>query len=707
MSFNDQPDDNLYIDSRATNHMVQFAGTLINPSPFKGNDSVMVGNGDKLSITHIGNKNIGRNLYLKDDFVVPKLKKNLISVSKFVKDNACSLEFTDEDFIVKDKKTRITLAKGNKRNDLYTLEGNLHEALAITKIEKNSYTICCQMGKSCKLSFPVSNKREIAPLTKIHYDLWGPAPVASSQGIKYYAIFVDDCYSLLRKGYICYHPQSRKVFISRHVIFDELHLPYLSPTTDLNVDSSSSHFTTFREFFNSVAAPSSFEENVNDEQPQLGVSALPSLFKTLPACTTEHLDVPTHSNQQDQSPLALAPISPQSTGSFSSTSTSHSTTSSSNSSHLDISNTPGIELFVDLPPIPCTTNLQVNSHPKPMPPSRPQNPSNTHHMLTRAKTSLIHNPTFEVLTATTMLDTKEPNTIKDTLSRPHWVSTMHEELQALRKNKAWVLVLRQPHMNFIGSKCVFKTKLKADGSVERFKARLVAKGYNQIEGVDFEDTFSPVIKETIVRIVFSIATTLNWPIRQLDVKNAFLHGDLKEIVFMEQPPGFKDLIFPHHVCRLKKAFYGLKQAPKAWFHKFSSFLLHLGFSCSKADPSLKQNTVAKSSAEAEYRSLASLPAEVTWVTYILKNIVISLSQPPVLFTDNINALHLTANPVLHARIKHVELDYHFVREKVVQRAMVTKFIPSMSQDVDILTKPFIPKKSPSKSSMIALIVSLE
>lgn len=108
--------------------------------------------------------------------------------------------------------------------------------------------------------------------------------------------------------------------------------------------------------------------------------------------------------------------------------------------------------------------------------------------------------------------------------------------------------------------------------MERFKARLVAKGYNQIEKVDFGDTFSLVVKVATIRIVLSIATTLHWTIKQLDVKNAFLHCDRKEIVFMEQPPGFKDPVFFNHVCRLKKAPYGLKQAPKAWFHKFSAFL---------------------------------------------------------------------------------------------------------------------------------------
>ncbi|KAL3345216.1 hypothetical protein AABB24_024254 [Solanum stoloniferum] len=141
MLFSDQIDNNLYMDSGATNHMVQSKGTLLNSTPFKGHKSIMVGNGDKLRITHVGDKHIGRSLRLKDVFVVPNLKKNLNSVSKLVKDNACSLKFMDEGFIVKDKRTKPILAKGNMRHNLYTLEGNLHEALTATKAKKNSDTI--------------------------------------------------------------------------------------------------------------------------------------------------------------------------------------------------------------------------------------------------------------------------------------------------------------------------------------------------------------------------------------------------------------------------------------------------------------------------------------------------------------------------------------------------------------------------------------
>ncbi|GAB2293271.1 hypothetical protein Dimus_038257 [Dionaea muscipula] len=141
-------------------------------------------------------------------------------------------------------------------------------------------------------------------------------------------------------------------------------------------------------------------------------------------------------------------------------------------------------------------------------------------------------------------------------------------------------------MHVIGCKWVFKTKLKPDGTLDRLKARLVAKGYHQIDGLDYTETFSPVVKPGTIRLILVVALVRRWPVRQLDVKNAFLHGDVSECIYMAQPPGKADPKHPNHVCRLHKALYGLKQAPRAWFDRFSKYLLHLGFVCSLDDPSL-------------------------------------------------------------------------------------------------------------------------
>jgi Reverse transcriptase (RNA-dependent DNA polymerase) len=133
---------------------------------------------------------------------------------------------------------------------------------------------------------------------------------------------------------------------------------------------------------------------------------------------------------------------------------------------------------------------------------------------------------------------------------------------------------------------VFKIKRNSDGSIERRKARLVAKDFNQVCEIDFEKTYSPVVRPTTIRVTLSLALNLNWTLRQLDVSNAFLNGDLNEQVFMQQPQGFIDPTNPDFVCLLHKSLYGLRQAPRAWFEKLSSTLLSFGFNASIYDPSM-------------------------------------------------------------------------------------------------------------------------
>jgi hypothetical protein len=160
---------------------------------------------------------------------------------------------------------------------------------------------------------------------------------------------------------------------------------------------------------------------------------------------------------------------------------------------------------------------------------------------------------------------------------------MEEELASLHQNQTWSLVPCNPLMNVIGSKWVFKTELKPDGSLDRLKARVVAKGFHQIDGVDYTESFFLVVKPGTIHMIITIALVKHWTIQQLEVKNAFLHGLPSEDIYMEQPPGMTDPKLPHHVCKLNCGLYGLKQAPHAWFDQSSTFLLKYGFHYSLAD----------------------------------------------------------------------------------------------------------------------------
>ena len=129
-------------------------------------------------------------------------------------------------------------------------------------------------------------------------------------------------------------------------------------------------------------------------------------------------------------------------------------------------------------------------------------------------------------------------------------------------------------------------KYNIDGTLERYKARFVAKGYTQTYGVDYQDTFAPVVKMNIVRVLLSLSTNCQWSLQQFDVKNAFLHGDLEEEVYMETHASFTIDFKINGVCKLKKALYGLKQSPRAWFGRFTAAMKKMEFKQSQGDHTL-------------------------------------------------------------------------------------------------------------------------
>jgi hypothetical protein len=177
----------------------------------------------------------------------------------------------------------------------------------------------------------------------------------------------------------------------------------------------------------------------------------------------------------------------------------------------------------------------------------------------------------------------EPTTYQEASGILEWQLIMIDELAALERTGTWDIVPLPSHVVPITCKWVFKVKTKSNGSIERYKARLIARGFQQTQGLDYDETFAPVAHMTTVRTLVAVAASSSWTISQMDVKNAFLNGDLQE-VYMHPPPGVDTP--SGHVCRLRCALYGLKQAPRAWFERFISVITAAGFSSSEHDPAL-------------------------------------------------------------------------------------------------------------------------
>ncbi|GJS21885.1 retrovirus-related pol polyprotein from transposon TNT 1-94 [Tanacetum coccineum] len=186
----------------------------------------------------------------------------------------------------------------------------------------------------------------------------------------------------------------------------------------------------------------------------------------------------------------------------------------------------------------------------------------------------------------TELSKVEPKNFKMAVIEDCWFQAMQDEIHEFDRLEVWELVPRPIYVMVIALKWIYKVKLDEYGDVLKNKARLVAKGYRQEEGIDFEESFAPVARIEAIRIFIANAATKNMIIYQMDVKTAFLNGDLQEEVFVSQPEGFEDQDNPTHVYRLKKALYGLKQAPRAWYDTLSKFLLANNFFKGAVDPTL-------------------------------------------------------------------------------------------------------------------------
>nr|GEW67489.1 hypothetical protein [Tanacetum cinerariifolium] len=325
------------------------------------------------------------------------------------------------------------------------------------------------------------------------------------------------CYPANHRGYRCLDLASNKIIISRHVRFDEDVFSFE------NVTSSNKPTYDF------LLPP--IQTTTNVFTTKLFVQQIDELNNPI----TPHLTTPPTSPPQPDTPSSHSstPFPPQ----------------------------PDTHLSHSLTPI--TTSAQTQSHPQtvdshtPIPINNSSQTMSTHPMVTRAKAGIFKQ--LERMNCHVTTTSPLPRSHVHALRDPNWKEAMLDEYNALITNRTGFLVPCPANVNVVRSVWLFKHKFNADGSLSRYKARLVANGRSQQQGLDCDETFSLVVKPDTIRTVLSLAVSREWPIHQLDVKNAFLHGHLSETVYMHQSRGFVNPNKPNYVCHLQRSLYGLSQ----------------------------------------------------------------------------------------------------------------------------------------------------
>ncbi|KAJ9555222.1 hypothetical protein OSB04_009836 [Centaurea solstitialis] len=236
-------------------------------------------------------------------------------------------------------------------------------------------------------------------------------------------------------------------------------------------------------------------------------------------------------------------------------------------------------LGVDLPEEPLHLTRTQKNHPPTLVIRDIQSP-----MITRKQSKSLSNPHLSMISV--FLSQTEPKKAHDAMKDPSWIEAMQEEMLQFVLQHVWDLVDLPRGHRVIGTKWVFRNKTDERGIIIKNKARLVAQGYTQEEGIDYDDVFAPVAKIEAIRLFLAFASYKGFKVYQMDVKSAFLYGTIDEEVYVSQPPGFEDPKYPDKVYKLRKALYGLHQAPRAWYDTLSSYLLENKFERGVIDKTL-------------------------------------------------------------------------------------------------------------------------
>eukprot|EP00253_Pinus_taeda_P014802 PITA_14802 len=324
---------------------------------------------------------------------------------------------------------------------------------------------------------------------------------------------------------------------------------------------------------------------------------------------------------------------------------------------------------------------------------------------------------------------------------------MNEELDQIEKNDTWELVPQPKDKNVIGTKWVFKNKLNEDRQVTGNKARLVCKGYAQVEGINFEEIFGLIARMEAIRMFLAYTCSRKIKVYQMDVKSAFLNGEFEEEVYIEQPEGFLLTDQENYVCRLKKAIYGLEQAPRAWYDRLDRYIHQQGFKKGSADNNLyvkvdqdnltiieavgqvarfqaapKESHIISvkrilrylkgtteyglwypkgndlviqaytnadwvGSVDDQYIAAATCCTQVLWKKQTLQDLQVKFDEPIPIFCDNTSAISISKNLVMHSKMKCILIKYHFVRDQVAERNIKLEYVGTKEQIANIFTKP--------------------
>ena len=380
-------------------------------------------------------------------------------------------------------------------------------------------------------------------------------------------------YASSQKGYKCFNPSTKKFLISMNVTFLESQQYFpKTPLQGETLDTAEEHFW----LTSSTVLPRMVTDVSNDinsmDKPQLqSVSSPKEIVESMTGGDTQlkPRELKTYSRRKGQQRQTVV-SSPVHSSSQNSEPDEHPGTVT------PLTINPSIVPFVSNPvPKPPSDDLDL-------PIALRKGKRNTYPISNYLSYDRISESHRAYLTR--MSDMLVPKNIHEALGDLNWRKAVREEIKALEKNETWEIVNTPRNHKIVGCKWVFTIKQNADGSIERYKARLVAKGFTQTLGIDYEETFAPVAKMNSIRVLFSLAAYFDWPLHQLDVKNAFLNGILEEEVFMKLPPGFET--GRNQVCKLKKALYGLKQSPRAWFSRFGKVIKSFGYIQSQADHTL-------------------------------------------------------------------------------------------------------------------------